>query len=254
MNIDEFVAKLPISITSGNRAPLPDSVIRKMFQLAELGSTDVLYDLNCSDGRAVELAATEFHVRKSVGISSDPGTAGGAAQRLKEVKSVQIIHAEPDSVKFMEATAVLAWFADQKSALRIERKLRKELPKHGRIITIWSPFGLTLPDKIDFPFYVTKKPFRRARSIRDQVELVYGSKCIDFTAAWLLAERFIDGIETVPGEYRRFVTILQSLVIWINAWKMGLTCEKEIPPPVETYMGIMRTFFDVDLSSMLEAR
>ena len=55
----------------------------------------------------------------------------------------------------------------------------------------------------------------------------------------------------VPAQYHRFVNILQSMVIWINAWKSGVSCEKEIPPPVQTYVGILRTFFSIDLSDMI---
>jgi hypothetical protein len=124
--------------------------------------------------------------------------------------------------------------------------------KNGcRVITIWAPLGMTIPDKIEFPFFVCKKPFKRARSIRQQIKAVYGNKCIDFTASWLLAERYIDALEVVPSDYRRFVNILQSMVIWINAWNMGVACEDEIPPPVQTYVGILKTFFGIDLSEMI---
>jgi hypothetical protein len=111
---------------------------------------------------------------------------------------------------------------------------------------------MTIPDKLEFPFFVCKKPFKRARSIRQQIKAVYGNECIDFTASWLLAERYIDALEVVPSDYRRFVNILQSMVIWINAWNMGVACEDEIPPPVQTYVGILKTFFGIDLSEMIK--
>jgi hypothetical protein len=41
------------------------------------------------------------------------------------------------------------------------------------------------------------------------------------------------------------------MVIWINAWNMGVACEDEIPPPVQTYVGILKTFFGIDLSEMI---
>jgi hypothetical protein len=41
-------------------------------------------------------------------------------------------------------------------------------------------------------------------------------------------------------------------VIWINAWNMGVACEDEVPSPVHTYIGILKTFFNIDLSSMIE--
>jgi hypothetical protein len=32
---------------------------------------------------------------------------------------------------------------------------------------------------------------------------------------------------------------------------MGVACEDEIPPPVQTYLGILKTFFNIDMSSMV---
>jgi hypothetical protein len=45
--------------------------------------------------------------------------------------------------------------------------------------------------------------------------------------------------------------MLQSMIIWINAWNMGVACEEVIPPPVQTYIGILKTFFNIDLSNMI---
>jgi hypothetical protein len=58
-------------------------------------------------------------------------------------------------------------------------------------------------------------------------------------------------LEVVPKQYLRFVNMLQSMIIWINAWNMGVACEDEIPPPVESYIGILKTFFNIDLSDMI---
>jgi hypothetical protein len=46
---------------------------------------------------------------------------------------------------------------------------------------------------------------------------------------------------------------LHSMIIWINAWNSGVACEKEVPPPVTTYIGILKTFFNIDLSTMIKA-
>lgn len=254
MDLAEFVASLPSSITGGRTAVLPDKVIRKLLALAEVQSGDTFYHLQCGEGRAVELAATEFRASESVGIEPDPSLARIASNRCKRLDTVKIINDNLLNVDLSRASVVLLWYGETAAALKMERKIKKELQDGGRVITIWSPFGLTMPDKIEFPFFVTIKPFRRARSIRDQIKAIYGNSCIDFTAAWLLAERYIDQLGTVKTEHRRFVNILQSLVIWINAWKMGVTCENEVPPPVDTYIGIMKTFFGVDLSSFLEQR
>jgi hypothetical protein len=33
-----------------------------------------------------------------------------------------------------------------------------------------------------------------------------------------------------------------------------VSCEKEVPPPVETYVGILKTFFNIDLSETITAQ
>ncbi|MGA7141072.1 MAG: hypothetical protein WBX29_03595, partial [Nitrososphaeraceae archaeon] len=102
------------------------------------------------------------------------------------------------------------------------------------------------------PFFVSRIPFTYAENVEKQFEKIYGQPCIDFTGSWLLAEKYIEGIETVSSQYKRFVNILYGMIIWINAWNMGVACEDEIPPPVESYLGILRTFFNIDLSDMFD--
>lgn len=41
------------------------------------------------------------------------------------------------------------------------------------------------------------------------------------------------------------------MILWINAWNSGVTCENEIPTPVQAYIGILKTFFNIDLSDMI---
>ncbi len=251
LKIDELLSSLPPSTVSGDAISLSDSVIRRIFRFAALRKTDVFYHLGSGEGRAVEIAAKEFRVKKSIGIEIDSSSAKKARRKLARVPNAEIVNADIRQVDVSKATVLLFWFTEPVLVDGMMRRFKKLLRDGARVITIWAPLGLTLPDKIDFPFFVSKKPFKRARSIRQQIRKIYGNDCIDFTASWLLAERYIDALEVVPGNYRRFVNILQSMVVWINAWNMGVACEKEIPPPVQTYVGILKTFFSIDLSEMI---
>lgn len=235
----------------GDAVALPDSVIRKILKFAQLRKTDIFYHLGCGDGRAVEIAAREFKVKRSVGIEIDEKFAELADKRLTSLSNAQVVKGDMLRADISKASVVLFWFTDPDLVDRMMKRFRKELREGARVITIWAPLGLTLPDKVDFPFFISKLPLRRARSIRQQIKAIYGNPCIDFTAAWLLAEHYIDALEVVPGDYRRFVNMLQAMVIWINAWNMGVACEKEVPPPVEAYVGILKTFFNIDLSGMM---
>jgi hypothetical protein len=95
-----------------------------------------------------------------------------------------------------------------------------------------------------------KKPFIYASNLQQQIKSIYGNSCLDFTASWLLSENYIKKLET-PPRYSRFINILLSMTIWINAWNNGVSCEKDIPAPVESYIGILNTFFNIDLKEMI---
>jgi trans-aconitate methyltransferase len=253
LELDEFLSTLPQSIVAGEAISLPDNVIRKIFKFAKLKKSDIFYHLGCGEGNAVVIAAKEFGVKRSVGIEIKKSTAAKARKEVAGIKNAEIINADVRKADISDATVLLFWFNDPDMVDAMTRQFKK-LKDGARVITIWAPLGMTLPDKIDFPFFVSKKPFKRARSIRQQIKAIYNTKCLDFTAAWLLAERYIDALEVVPGEYRRFVNILQGMVIWINAWNMGVACEDEVPPPVQTYVGILKTFFNIDLAGMIKAQ
>jgi len=244
---------LPQAIISGEAVSLPDNVIRKIFKFAKLKKSDVFYHLGCGEGNAVRIAAEEFGVKRSVGIELNKPTAAKARKQIAGIKNAEIVNADIRKADISDATALFFWFNDPEMVDAMTRRFKK-LRDGTQVITIWAPLGMTLPDRIDFPFFVSKKPFKRARSIRQQIKAIYRTDCIDFTAAWLLAERYIDALEVVPSDYRRFVNMLQGMVIWINAWNMGVACEDKVPPPVQTYVGILKTFFSIDLTSMIKGQ
>lgn len=252
MELDDFLSSLPQSVLSGERVSLSDSVIRKILIFAKLKKSDIFCHLGCGEGNAVAIAAKEFGAKKSVGIEIDKSLADKAVKNIAGIKNAYIINADIRKADISDATILLFWFSDSDFVDALTKRFSKELKDGSRVITIWAPLDMMLPDKVEFPFFVNKKPFRRAKSIQQQIRSIYGTDCIDFTASWLLAQKYIDALEVTPNEYRRFVNILQSMVIWINAWNMNVACEDEVPPPVQTYIGILKTFFNIDMSSMIK--
>jgi hypothetical protein len=250
LNVGEFLSTLPQDVVKGKEITLTDNVVRRMFKLAKIRKSDVFCHLGCGQGNAVALAAREYGVKKAVGVEPDGKHAARARKAIAGMKNAEIIQSGILEADLSKATLVLFWSSDQDVVEALAKKFKKSLRDGARMMTIWSPPGMMLPQKVDFPFFVCEKPFKYARSVRQQIKAVYGTKCIDFTAAWLLAERFIDSLEVVPDEYRRFVNMLQSMVIWINAWNMRVACEDGVPPPVQTYIGILREFFGIDMSDM----
>jgi trans-aconitate methyltransferase len=251
LELGDFLSSLPQSVLRGERVSLTDNVIRKVFNFAKLKKNDIFCHLGCGESNAVAIAAKEFGVKKSVGIEIDKSLAEKARRSITGIKNAYIINTDLRKADISDATILLFWFSDSDFVDALTKRFSKELKDGARVITIWAPLGMTLPNKVDFPFFVNKKPFKCARSIQEQIRSIYGTDCIDFTASWLLAERYIDALEVTPNEYRRFVNILQSMVVWINAWNMNVACEDQVPPPVQTYIGILKTFFNIDMSNMI---
>ena len=236
----------------GETVSLNDNVVRRIFKFANLNKNDVFYHLGCREGNAVGIAAREFGVKKSVGVEVDKSVSDRAQRKIVGIANAHVINADVHKVDISDASVLLFWFNESDVVDAMTKRFKKKLMDGARVITIWAPLGMTIPDKVEFPFLINKKPFKQAKTIQQQIRSIYGTDCIDFTASWLLAERYIDALEVTPPAYRRFVNILQSMVIWINAWNMNVACEDEVPPPVQTYLGILKTFFNIDMSSIIE--
>lgn len=252
MEINDFISTLPRSVINGNTIRLPDNVLRKIFELASLNKNDIFYDLGCGNSNAIYIASREYKVKKAIGIEKRKIAVRETLKKTQGIKNVVVINEDIRRVDLSDGNVFLFWFHDDKITKKMTDKFTTELKDGSRIISIWSPPDLILPDKIDFPFFVSQTPFKFANSIEEQIKAVYGHKCLDFTAAWLLGDKYLESLEVVPAKYKRFLNILYSMIIWINAWNMEVACEDQIPPPVESYLGILKTFFNIDLSSLIE--
>ncbi|TLX91700.1 MAG: SAM-dependent methyltransferase [Thaumarchaeota archaeon] len=252
MKINDFISTLPRSVINGNTIRLPDNVLRRIFELARLNKKDIFYDLGCGNSNAIYIASREYKVKKAIGIEKRKIAVRETLKKTQGIKNVVVINEDIRRVDLSDGNVFLFWFHDDKITKKMTDKFTTELKDGSRIISIWSPPDLILPDKIDFPFFVSQTPFKFANSIEEQIKAVYGHKCLDFTAAWLLGDKYLESLEVVPAKYKRFLNILYSMIIWINAWNMEVACEDQIPPPVESYLGILKTFFNIDLSSLIE--
>jgi hypothetical protein len=210
--------------------------------------------LGCGTNNTIRIAAQEFKVKKSVGIEIRKSLATKARNNIAGIANAQIINQDIRKVRITDASVLMLWFTNPRIIGQMIKRFEIELSDGARVITLWSPLELMVPTRAKFPFFVCKKPFNYAENLSEQIKAIYGTTCIDFNASWLLADRYICTLEVVPGEYRRFLNMLHSMIIWINAWNSGVACENEIPPPVTTYIGILKTFFNIDLSNLVDAR
>ncbi len=252
MKIEEYLTSLPQSILSGQDVQLPDNAFREIFRFAELGKDDIFYHLGCGNGKGILIALEEFGVKNAVGIDNDGKKIILAKDLLKEKNLPNYTFQCNDirQVDFCDATVILFWFADQKIIDEMMDRFSR-LKSGCKIITIWGPLPGCLPDKVEFPYILNIIPFKKANDIKEQLLAIFCTDCVDFVTAWEFAERYTKAIGSPEAGNDRFLTILQSLVIWINAKNLGVACGDEIPQPIRTYISILKTFFNIDVEYLL---
>lgn len=252
MKIEDYLASLPQSIISGQDVQLPDNAFREIFQFCGLGENDVFYHLGCGDGKGITIALEEFGVKKAVGIDNDEEKITLAKKLVteKNLSNAVLRCIDITESDLSDATVILFWFSDHEIVESMTRRFSL-LKKDCKIITIWGPLPGTIPEKVNFPYILNVTPFKKAKDLKEQVLAVFGTDCIDFVTAWEFAERYTKAIGSAEARNDRFLTIMQSLVIWINAKNLGIACGKEIPQPIKTYMNILKTFFNIDVEYLL---
>ena len=246
MKIEEYLKSLPQNIISGDDVQLSDKSFREIFNFVDLGTNDIFYHLGCGDGKGVKMAVEEFKVKKGIGIDNN-------CQKINQAKNIsgEFFCKDIENSDFSDATVILFWFTDEEIIKHTMEKF-KMLKQGTRIITIWGPLPNCLPEKINFPYIINTIPFKKANSLQEQLLAVFGVKCVDFVTAWEFAERYTKAIGDPKVKNDRFLTIIQTLVIWINAKNLGVACREEIPESIKTYIHIMKMHFDIDFEHLLK--
>lgn len=251
MKIEEYLETLPSNLLSGEDVQLPDKSFKEIFKFVNLDKEDVFYHLGCNDEKGIEIAINEFKVKKAVGIDNNSEKIKIAKKNLndKNIKA-KLICQNIEESDISDASIILFWFTDEKVISQMLEKFKKLKPG-TKIITIWGPLPDCLPNKVDFPYIINKVPFKKAQSMQEQLLAIFGVKCVDFVTAWEFAERYTKSISTPEIKNDRFLTIIQTLIIWINAKKLGVVCGDGIPESIQTYINIMKMHFDIDFEYLL---
>ena len=252
MKIDEYLETLPENILSGEDVQLSEKSFREIFKFVNLGKDDIFYHLGCVNEKGVEIAINEFKVKKAVGIDNNFEKIQQAKKNLEKKKiQGEVICKDITESEISDASVILFWFTDDDIVNEMIKKFEKLKPGI-KIITIWGPLPDCLPDKVNFPYIINTSPFKKAQNLQEQVLSIFGVKCVDFVTAWEFAERYTKSIGTSDIQNDRFLTIIQTLMIWINAKKLGVACGEEIPESIQTYIKIMKMNFDIDFEHMLK--
>ena len=252
MKFEEYLDTLPKNLLSGEDVQLPEKSLREIFKFSNLGKNDIFFHLGCNNEKGIEIAINEFKVKKAIGIDNNLEKIQNAQNNIKEKNiNAKVIHQNIEESDISEATVILFWFTDENIINEMIKKFEKLQPE-TKIITIWGPLPNCLPDKVNFPYIINKIPFRKAENLQAQLLEVFGVKCIDFVTAWEFAERYTKSISGSEVKNDRFLTIIQTLIIWINAKELGVVCTEEIPESIKTYISIMKMHFDIDFEYLLK--
>ena len=252
MKFEEYLETLPKNLLSGEDVQLPEKSFREIFKFSNLGKDDVFFHLGCNNEKGIEIAVNEFNVKKAIGIDNNLEKIQNAQKNIEEKNiDVKVIHQNIEESDISDATVILFWFTDENIIKKMIKKFEKLKPE-TKIITVWGPLPNCLPDKINFPYIINKVPFKKAENLQAQLLAVFGVKCIDFVTAWEFAERYTKSISSSEVKNDRFLTIIQTLIIWINAKELGVACTEEIPESIKTYISIMKMHFDIDFEYLLK--
>ncbi|MDC1136506.1 class I SAM-dependent methyltransferase [Nitrosopumilus sp.] len=254
MKFEEYLETLPKNLLSGEDVQLPEKSLREIFKFSNLGKDDIFFHLGCNNEKGIQIAIDEFKVKKAIGIDNNLEKIQNAQKNIEKEKiNAKLIHQNIEESEISDATVILFWFTDEDIINKMIKKFEKLKPE-TKIITVWGPLPNCLPDKVNFPYIINKVPFRKAKNLQEQLLSVFGVKCIDFVTAWEFAERYTKSISASEVKNDRFLTIMQTLIIWINAKELGVVCTKEIPESIKTYISIMKMHFDIDFEYLLKEK
>ena len=126
----------------------PPDVVDAMLKVANVKSSDVVYDLGCGDGRIVITAAQEYGAR-GVGIDIDPQRireATANAQHAGVTDKVRFIQADLFEASISEATVVTLYLLPSLNE-KLRPKLMKELKPGTRVVSHAFEIGDWKPEK-----------------------------------------------------------------------------------------------------------
>jgi len=153
------IAALLSAFVAGQSAPQPrrldvpyvqttDEAVAAMLKLADIKSSDVVYDLGCGDGRIVIAAAKKFGTR-GVGVDIDPARIREANENAKKAGVEKLVRFEQKDLfqtDIHDANVVMLFLLNSVN-LKLRPKLLRELKPGTRIVSNTFDMGDWKPDK-----------------------------------------------------------------------------------------------------------
>jgi precorrin-6B methylase 2 len=128
--------------------PTTADAVQAMLKLADVKNTDIVYDLDCGDGRIV-IAAGKTYGAHGVGIDIDPDRIREANENAKKAGVENLVRFEENDLfqaNFREAT-VVTLFLLRSINLKLRPKLLQDLKPGTRVVSNTFDMGDWRPEK-----------------------------------------------------------------------------------------------------------
>ena len=137
--------------TEARYEPSPMDVVQAMLRLANVQSSDVVYDLGCGDGRIVIAAARQFGAR-GVCVDIDPlrtAESRDNARRAGVTDRIRFLNQDLFTTDIGDATVVMLFLTPDMN-LAVRPKLLRELKPGTRIVSHWHDMGDWKPQATEY--------------------------------------------------------------------------------------------------------
>jgi SAM-dependent methyltransferase len=128
--------------------PTSPKIVKAMLELAQVGETDVVYDLGSGDGRIVVAAVKNFGARRGVGVDIDAKLVGEAVENAKKAgvaEKTRFVEGDLFEQDFSEATVVTMYLLPEIN-LRLRPKILALKPG-TRVVSHRFDMGDWQPEK-----------------------------------------------------------------------------------------------------------
>ena len=117
--------------------PTPPVIVKKMLELAQVGSEDIVYDLGCGDARILLTAVKEFGVKKAVGYEINMDVYEKTIQEIQTQNledRIILISDDLLNADISEASVIIL-FLSMEANEYIRSKLEREARPKTRIVS-----------------------------------------------------------------------------------------------------------------------
>src|SRR5215472_13197092 len=128
--------------------PTTEEAVKAMLKLADVKSSDVVYDLGCGDGRIV-IAATQEYRAHGVGIDINPERIAEAKENAKKAGVENLVRFEENDLfdADIHEASVVTLFLLNSVNLKLRPKLLRDLKPGTRVVSNTFHMGDWKPDK-----------------------------------------------------------------------------------------------------------